>query len=86
MRVREGKDVIVPSMELKISKGSQIHSSVSILLGDILLERVEGLVPYGLYKLSAIEFKESIMIPQVRSEIDFRGEMRIQHIDRNCGR
>lgn len=86
MRMRGGKDVIVPSTELKISKRSQIHSSVSILLGDIPLDRVEGLVPCELYKLSAIEFKESIMIPQVRSEIDFRGEMRIQHIDRNCGR
>lgn len=90
MRVREEKDNIVPSKELKISGGitnTLIYCYTfwrAYYIDGILLEWMECLVAYEWYKPNAITFRESIMIPQVRSEIDFRGEVRIQQTSWNC--
>lgn len=83
MRVREERDNIVPSKELKIRGRDHQYINLSILFGKHTIW-MEGLIAYEWHKPNVITFKESIMIPQVRSKIDFRGEIRIQQTSWNC--
>lgn len=89
MRVREEKRQYCPLSGAENQRGimnTLIYFYTfwrAYYIDGILLEWMEGLVAYEWYKPNAITFRESIMIPQVRAEIDFRRGERIQQTSWN---